>query len=91
LPKTDLKYPNYKKIKIFKKLEFGVNFEKLFAIKDADGNTILMELAKNMKDDALREILTNSSTVNYITHSVATPKNFFFCVAKSSFTHAMWI
>jgi hypothetical protein len=50
-----------------------------------------MELAKNMKDDALREILTNSSTVNYITHSVATPKNFFFCIAKSSFTHAMWI
>ena len=47
----------------------------MFSIKDADGNTILMELAKNMKDDALREILTNSSSVNHITHSVLLSKN----------------
>ena len=55
--------------------EFGVNFENLFAIKDADGNTILMELAKTMKDEALREVLTNSATSNYITHSVLLSKN----------------
>jgi hypothetical protein len=47
----------------------------MFSIKDEDGNTILMELAKNMKDDALREILTNSATVNFITHSVLLSKN----------------
>ena len=47
----------------------------MFSIKDEAGNTILMELAKNMKDDALREILTNSATVNFITHSVLLSKN----------------
>ena len=55
--------------------EFGINFEKMFSIKDENGNTILMELAKNMKDDALREILTNSATVNFITHLVLLSKN----------------
>jgi hypothetical protein len=34
--------------------EFGVDFALLFAVKDGDGNNLLMELAKNMKDDALR-------------------------------------
>ena len=34
---------------------YAYDFERLFAIKDKDGNNLLMELAKNMKDDALRE------------------------------------
>lgn len=55
--------------------EFGVNFETLFRVKDGDGNNMLMELAKNMKDDALREILTNNRTQNYVTHSILLYKN----------------
>ncbi|CAM6053917.1 unnamed protein product [Sphagnum tenellum] len=55
--------------------EFGVDFEELFLVKDSDGNNLLMELAKNMKDDALREILTNNRTANFITHSVLLSKN----------------
>ena len=46
--------------------KINVNFEKVFEEKDDLGNNILMELAKNMKDDALREVLTNSSTSNYV-------------------------
>jgi ankyrin repeat protein len=33
---------------------------------DRYGNTMLMELAKNMKDEALREILTSSITSNHV-------------------------
>ena len=45
----------------------------LFA--DGDGNNLLMELAKYMKDDALREILTNGVTANYVTHSILLSTN----------------
>ena len=53
----------------------GVDFHELFAVKDKDGNNVLMELAKTMKDDALREILTNNRTANFITHSILKTKN----------------
>ncbi len=43
-----------------------VDFEQVLAQKDENGNNILMELAKNMKDDALREILTNTYTSNHV-------------------------
>ena len=46
--------------------KINVNFQKVFEEKDECGNNILMELAKNMKDDALREVLTNSATSNYV-------------------------
>ena len=35
--------------------EFGIDFADLFTVRDPDGNNLLMELAKNMKDDALRD------------------------------------
>ena len=44
-------------------------------MKDEDGNNLLMELAKYMKDDALREILTNGMTANYVTHSILLSTN----------------
>ncbi len=47
----------------------------MFQVKDKDGNNIMMELAKNMKDDALRELLTNNATANNVTHSVLLTKN----------------
>jgi hypothetical protein len=47
--------------------EVDVDFSKVLAERDESGNNLLMELAKNMKDDALREILTNSSSSNYVT------------------------
>ena len=53
----------------------GVDFEKLFEVKDKDGNNVLMELARHMKDDALREILTNHRTGNFVTHSILLTKN----------------
>ena len=46
--------------------KINVDFAKVFEEKDVLGNNILMELAKNMKDDALREVLTNSATSNYV-------------------------
>lgn len=55
--------------------EIGVNFETLFCVTDKDGNNVLMDLAKHMKDDALREILTNQRTSNFITHSILLSKN----------------
>ncbi len=48
---------------------------QLFSLKDQDGNNLLMDLAKEMKDDALREVLTNHKTANYVTHSVLVGKN----------------
>ena len=52
-----------------------MDFEDLFSVKDNEGNNLLMDLAKDMKDDALREILTNHRTYNYITHSILLYKN----------------
>ena len=45
-----------------------IDFACVLTEHDTEGNHILMDLAKNMKDDALREILTNSSTTNYVRH-----------------------
>ncbi len=55
--------------------EYGVDFSRLFGVRDKDGNNLLMELAKNMKDDALRELLTNANTSNNVTHSILVTKN----------------
>ena len=55
--------------------EFGIDFADLFTVRDPDGNNLLMELAKNMKDDALRELLTNAHTANFVTHTVLLSKN----------------
>ena len=42
-------------------------FDKALAIQDPKkNNTLLMELAIKMKDDALREVLTNSATTNSV-------------------------
>lgn len=47
-----------------------VDFSKVMKEQDEEnGNNILMELAKNMKDDALREILTNAITTNNVSKS----------------------
>ena len=55
-----------------------VDFAEVLAEKDeaGDGNNMLMELAKNMRDDALREILTNSATNNCV--SILHKYQFFF-------------
>lgn len=55
--------------------ENGLDFAQVLLEQDDNGNNILMELAKNMKDDALREILTNTSTSNDVTHSILITKN----------------
>lgn len=55
--------------------EINIDFAQVLLEQDANGNNILMEMAKNMKDDALREILTNTSTTNDVTHSVLITKN----------------
>ena len=56
--------------------ESGLDYQDIFNVSgDSRGNNILMELAKNMKDDALRELLTHQSTANLITHSVLLAKN----------------
>ncbi len=34
-----------------------------------------MDLARAMKDDALREVLTNHRTANFVTHEVLVGKN----------------
>lgn len=50
--------------------EFGSNiWKEILEEKDKEGDNILMELAKNMKDDALREILTNTATYNYVSNT----------------------
>ena len=43
-----------------------VDFKSVMSECDEFGNTTLMELAKNMKDEALREILTSSFTSNFV-------------------------
>ena len=43
-----------------------VDFKAILEQKDPDGNNILMELAKNMKDDALREFLTNTYSFHFV-------------------------
>ena len=43
-----------------------IDFEAILEQKDSAGNNILMELAKNMKDDALREFLTNTYSSNFV-------------------------
>ena len=48
-------------------LEFGSNiWKEILEEKDKEDDNILMELAKKMKDDALREILTNTATYNFV-------------------------
>ena len=53
-------------IELTAQFEEQVDFKYILYQKDSDGNNILMELAKNMKDDALREFLTNSYTCRHV-------------------------
>ena len=43
--------------------------------QDEEGNNVLMILAKHIMDGALREMLTNDHTMEYITHSVLSIRN----------------
>ena len=43
--------------------------------QDEEGNNVLMILAKHIMDGALREMLTNDNTGEYITHSVLSIRN----------------
>ena len=43
-----------------------IDFEAILEQKDSAGNNMLMELAKNMKDDALREFLTNTYSSSFV-------------------------
>jgi len=52
-----------------------VDLKTVMTESDRYGNTMLMELAKNMKDEALREILTSSITSNHVTHQVLLSSN----------------
>lgn len=54
--------------------EVELDFAKVLAEHDASGNNVLMDLAKNMKDDALREILTNSASTNFVSSSIEPTK-----------------
>ena len=44
----------------------GVKFKSVLAHQSKFGNTLLMKLAMKMKDEALREILTNTRTSKYV-------------------------
>ena len=46
--------------------EVGVDFKSVLTQQSKFGNTLLMKLAMKMKDEALREILTNTRTSKYV-------------------------
>ena len=46
--------------------EVGVDFKSVLTKQSKFGNTLLMKLAMKMKDEALREILTNTRTSKYV-------------------------
>ena len=53
-----------------------VDLKTVMTESDRYGNTMLMELAKNMKDEALREILTSSITSNHVSFIIINVHNF---------------
>ena len=44
----------------------NIQYSEVLSLKDVDGHNILMSMAKNEKDDALREFLTNTVTSPYV-------------------------
>ena len=56
--------------------EVGVDFKSVLAKKSEFGNTLLMKLAMEMKDEALQEILTNTSTSKYVSFTIKTLPKF---------------
>ena len=58
--------------------DVGVNFKSVLTQQSQFGNTLLMKLAMKVKDEALREILTNTRTSKYVSlplKSMPTLKN----------------
>ena len=50
--------------------EVGIDFKSVLVKKSTFGNTLLMKLAMEMKDEALREILTNTRTSKYVSFTI---------------------
>ena len=50
--------------------EVGVDFKSVLTQQSKFGNTLLMKLAMKMKDEALREILTNTRTSKYVSFTI---------------------
>ena len=44
----------------------SIQYSEVLSLKDVNGHNILMSMAKNEKDDALREFLTNAVTSPYV-------------------------
>ena len=44
----------------------NIQYSEVLSLKDVNGHNILMTMAKNEKDDALREFLTNTATSPYV-------------------------
>ena len=49
-----------------------IQYSEVLSLKDVNGHNILMSMAKNEKDDALREFLTNTVTSPYVRYFVNT-------------------
>ena len=47
-----------------------IQYSEVLSLKDVNGHNILMSMAKNEKDDALREFLTNTVTSPYVRYFV---------------------
>ena len=50
----------------------SIQYSEVLSLKDVNGHNILMSMAKNEKDDALREFLTNTVTSPYVRYFVNT-------------------
>ena len=48
----------------------NIQYSEVLSLKDDNGHNILMNMAKNEKDDALREFLTNTVTSPYVRYFV---------------------
>ena len=48
----------------------NIQYSEVLCLKDVNGHNILMSMAKNEKDDALREFLTNTVTSPYVRYFV---------------------
>ena len=48
----------------------NIQYSEVLSLKDVNGHNILMSMAKNEKDDALREFLTNTVTSPYVRYFV---------------------
>ena len=48
----------------------NIQYSEVLCLKDVNGHNILMSMAKNERDDALREFLTNTVTSPYVRYFV---------------------